>query len=164
MTINTIIYYFWQCGTVFILHLLFEHSNSWSLSPITAAIFIFILLWKYICICVCINVSLILVNFSRRLYLSSLHWENYISISFQIEWDMVVVTVFRSILNQMKFHLVQNRQEYCHHDHIPFNVKGIGNIVFSVTVHPWDQSDTDSNESPVHISSKYMRSHHMRVS
>ena len=34
--------------------------------------------------------------------------------------------------NQMEFHLVQNRKENCHHDHIPFNVKGIGNIVFSV--------------------------------
>ena len=26
----------------------------------------------------------------------------------------------------------ENRKENCHHDHIPFNVKGIGNIVFSV--------------------------------
>ena len=42
-----------------------------------------------------------------------------ISISFQIEWDMIVVTVFLSILNQMDFHLVQNRKENCHHDHIP---------------------------------------------
>ena len=25
-----------------------------------------------------------------------------------------------------------NRKENCHHDHIPFNVKGNGNIVFSV--------------------------------
>ena len=39
---------------------------------------------------------------------------------------------FPSILNQMKFYLVQNRKENCHHDHIPFNVKGKGNIVFSV--------------------------------
>ena len=29
-------------------------------------------------------------------------------------------------------HLVQNRKENCHHDHIPFKVKGNGNIVFSV--------------------------------
>ena len=35
-------------------------------------------------------------------------------------------------LNQMEFHLVQNRMENCHHDHIPFNLKGNGNIVFSV--------------------------------
>ena len=40
-----------------------------------------------------------------------LHWEIYISISFQIEWDMIVVTVLLSILNQMEFHLVQNRKE-----------------------------------------------------
>ena len=33
--------------------------------------------------------------------------KNYISISFQIEWDMIVVTVFLSILNQIEFHLVQ---------------------------------------------------------
>ena len=45
-----------------------------------------------------------------------------------------MVTVFLSILNQMDFHLVQNRKENCHRDHIPFNVKGIGSIVFSVYV------------------------------
>ena len=33
-----------------------------------------------------------------------------------------------------EFHLVQNRKENCHHDHIPFNLKGIGNMVFSVTL------------------------------
>ena len=49
-----------------------------------------------------------------------------------IEWDMIVVTVFLSILNQMEFNLVQNRKENCNHDHIPFNLKGNGNIVFSV--------------------------------
>ena len=45
---------------------------------------------------------------------------------------MVVVTDFLSILNQVEFFLVQNRKENCHHDIIPFNVKGNGNIVFSV--------------------------------
>ena len=35
-------------------------------------------------------------------------------------------------LNQMEFHLVQNRKENCHHDHIPLNVKGNGILVFSV--------------------------------
>ena len=59
------------------------------------------------------------------------HWEDYISLSFQIEWDMIVVTVFLSILNQIDFPLAKNRKENCHHDHIPFNVKGKGNIVFS---------------------------------
>ena len=42
------------------------------------------------------------------------------------------MTVFLSILNRMEFYLVQNRKEYCHHDHIPFNVKENGSIVFSV--------------------------------
>ena len=61
-----------------------------------------------------------------------IHWENYNSISFQIEWDMIVMTVFLSILNQMEFHLVQNRKENCPHNHIPSNLKGNVNIVFSV--------------------------------
>ena len=28
--------------------------------------------------------------------------------------------------------LDQNQKENCHHDHIPFNMKGIGSTVFSV--------------------------------
>ena len=32
----------------------------------------------------------------------------------------------------MEFHLVQNRKENCHRDHIPFNVRGNGNIILSV--------------------------------
>ena len=51
---------------------------------------------------------------------------------FHVEWDMIVVTVFLSILSQMEFHLVQNRKENYHPDYIPLNVKGNGNIVFSV--------------------------------
>ena len=57
---------------------------------------------------------------------------------------MIVGTVFLSILNQMEFHLVENRKENCHlvqsrkenchHDYIPFNVKGNGNVVFSAYV------------------------------
>ena len=42
------------------------------------------------------------------------------------------MTVFLSILNQMEFHLAQNRKETRHHDHIPFNVKGNENVVFPV--------------------------------
>ena len=38
---------------------------------------------------------------------NDVHWENYISISCHIDWDMNVVTVFFSILYQMDFHLVQ---------------------------------------------------------
>ena len=56
---------------------------------------------------------------------------SYRSYPIHIEWDMIVVTVFLLILNQMGFHMVQNRKENCHYDHIPFNVKGNGNIVFS---------------------------------
>ena len=63
---------------------------------------------------------------------SYMHRENFISISLHIEWNMIVVTVFLSILNRMEIHLVQNRKENCHCDHIPFNVKGKGNIVLSV--------------------------------
>ena len=63
------------------------------------------------------------------------HWQNYYSIYFQIEWDMIVVTVYLSFLNQMDFHLVQNWKENCHHDHIPFNMKGNGNIYFFQCVH-----------------------------
>ena len=33
-------------------------------------------------------------------------------------------------LNQINFYLVQNRKENCHNDHIPFNVKEIGNTSF----------------------------------
>ena len=48
---------------------------------------------------------------------------------------MIVVTGFLSILNQMDFHLVQNRKENCHHDQIPLNLKeGNGNIVFAVYI------------------------------
>ena len=43
-------------------------------------------------------------------------WENYISISLQIEWDMIVK--FLSILNLVEFYLVQNRKENCHHDQL----------------------------------------------
>ena len=35
-------------------------------------------------------------------------------------------------LNQMEIHLVKNWKENCDHDHIPFSLKGKGNIVFSV--------------------------------
>ena len=64
-----------------------------------------------------------------------LHLENYIPNSFQIEWDMIMMTVCLSTLNQMEFHLVQNRTENCHHDHIPFNLKGNRILVFSVHAH-----------------------------
>ena len=44
-----------------------------------------------------------------------------------------VLTVFLLIFwTKWNSILVQNQKENCHHDHIPFNVKGNGNIVFSV--------------------------------
>ena len=85
---------------------------------------IFILFYLY-----CLNAVITLHN---GVDLNDVHWENYISISFHSEWDMIVVTVFLSLLNQMEFHLVQNREENCHHDHIPLNLNWNGNIVFSV--------------------------------
>ena len=56
------------------------------------------------------------------LYSGRRHWENYVSISFHIEWDMIVVTIFFLILSQMDFYLVQNWKENCHNEYIPFNV------------------------------------------
>ena len=60
------------------------------------------------------------------------HWENYISISFLFEWDLIAVTVFITFLNQIEFHLVQNRKENSRYDYIPFILKGNQNIVFSL--------------------------------
>ena len=74
----------------------------------------------------------------------TVHWENYYSISFQIEWDMIVATVFLSIFNQMEINLVKNRKENCRHDHIRFNLKGNGILVFSVERLPDRKTITDS--------------------
>ena len=41
-----------------------------------------------------------------------------ISDSFQIEGNVVVVTVLIWIMNQMEFRSVDNQKENCHHDHI----------------------------------------------
>ena len=41
---------------------------------------------------------------ARRRYGNALHWESYFSLSFQIEWDMILMTVFLSISNQMECH------------------------------------------------------------
>ena len=49
-----------------------------------------------------LDVSLINLSQCWKLY-----WENYISIFFLIEWDMIVLIVFHLILNQMEFNLVQ---------------------------------------------------------
>ena len=45
-------------------------------------------------------------SYAHTVYVHSrrtVHWENYTSNSFQIEWDMIVVTVFLSILNTNKW-------------------------------------------------------------
>ena len=39
-----------------------------------------------------------------------------------------MVTDFILIINQMEFHLIQNLKKNCHHDYIPFNLKGKENI------------------------------------
>ena len=57
------------------------------------------------------------------------HGDSFLLILDQME---IVVTVFHSTLNQMEIHLVQNRKENCHHDHIRFNLKGNGMLLFSV--------------------------------
>ena len=73
------------------------------------------------------------------------NWNQIVFTTFRLIWcqnDVLLVpnqsengkynSVFLSILNQMELHLVQNRKENCHHDYTPFNMKGIGGIVFSV--------------------------------
>ena len=56
------------------------------------------------------------------------HSEKQVSNSFQIEGKMVMMTVLLLNMNPMEFNLVHNQNENCHHDHIPFNLKGIRNI------------------------------------
>ena len=41
---------------------------------------------------------------------------------------MIVVTVFPLIESPMEFRLVHNQNENYHHNHITFNLKGIGNM------------------------------------
>ena len=58
-----------------------------------------------------------------------------LSISFQIEWNMIVVTVFHFNFEPHGNHLVQNQKVNCRHDHVPFNSKGNGNLFWRVHVH-----------------------------
>jgi len=73
-----------------------------------------------------------MTNYIQSILKGFIHWENYVSISFQIEWDMIVWTFFLSILTQMKIHWVQNWKKNCPYDHIPFNLIGNGILLFSV--------------------------------
>ena len=51
-----------------------------------------------------------------------------ISISFPIEWNLIVVTVFHLIMNQTELHMDQNQKENCQYHHIPFILKGLKKI------------------------------------
>ena len=51
-----------------------------------------------------------------------IHSEKSIYNSFQIEGNMIAVTILLSILNQMKFNLVQNQKENGHCDYFPVNL------------------------------------------
>ena len=48
-------------------------------------------------------------------------------ITFQIERNAIIVTVFLLIMNQKKFRLVKSQKENCWpvRSHIPFNLKGM---------------------------------------
>ena len=60
------------------------------------------------------------------------HSQISIYISFQIEWNMIVVADFLWILNQIEFQLVQDRKTNCHYYNILFNLKGNGNFVYLI--------------------------------
>ena len=56
--------------------------------------------------------------------------EKWISDSFKIEKNMIVVTVFLFIImNPREFCSAHNQRENCHYDHIHFNLKVIINLV-----------------------------------
>ena len=53
----------------------------------------------------------------------------FFSDSFQTERNMIVLTVFLSIVNRTEFRLVHAwSNENCHYDHIPFTLKRIRNM------------------------------------
>ena len=56
----------------------------------------------------------------------------HISGSFQIERNMIAVTVFLLDMNTMDFRSAHNREEICYYGHISFNSKGIQYLVLSV--------------------------------
>ena len=47
---------------------------------------------------------------------------------FPSKLNMILVAVVPSILNQMEFNLLQNREENCPHDHISYTLEGNGNM------------------------------------
>ena len=46
----------------------------------------------------------------------------------------------------------ENREENCHHDHLPFKVKGNGNIVFSVSAYTRTHTHTHTQTHSSHSS------------
>ena len=58
----------------------------------------------------------------------------YISDYLQIEWNMIVVTIFLMLMNQTEFYLVHNQQENYHYDNIPFTSKGIRTLIVEAPV------------------------------
>ena len=58
-------------------------------------------------------------------------WKVY-NYGFEVEWNLIELTVFISAMNQNKFWLVHNQKENCNYDHIPSCLKGISNLFFSV--------------------------------
>ena len=68
------------------------------------------------------------MTFECTCHCAYVYSEKYISISFQIERNIIVMRVFLSILNSMEFHLVKNRESICHYDHISFNLNGNRNM------------------------------------
>ena len=61
----------------------------------------------------------------RALLKNRVRTERCISENFQIQRNMIVVTGFLRILNELKFRLIHNQKENRHYDHIPFNLKAI---------------------------------------
>ena len=57
----------------------------------------------------------------------NMHWEKSIFEHFQINRNMIVVTVFLLIINQKEFHLAYDQKDHKPKDHIPFNLKIIWN-------------------------------------
>ena len=64
-----------------------------------------------------------------------------------MEYDRVH-SFFILILNRIEFHLVQNRKENCHHDHIPFNLKENGNLFF-LNLKRHENLVSESHEEPI---------------
>ena len=54
-------------------------------------------------------------------------YQNWLIISFQIEWNMIFVAGILLIMNRTEFRWAYKQEANRHNDHIPFNMKGIRN-------------------------------------